>query len=128
MADRVLEIRRARPREYPEVGGLTVAAYAPFLAGPSDPYRARLEDAGARDRDAELWVAVDHDGVVGTVTVVTDGSPWQEIARPGEGEFRMLAVHPRAQGAASARPWWAACWSTSSAPGTTAWCSPASPT
>lgn len=93
-----MELRRARPDEYAEIGDVTLAAYAPYLDGSSEPYRDRLRDAAARDREAELWVAVDDDGLLGTVTVVTDGSPWREIAGPNEGEFRMLAVHPNAQG------------------------------
>jgi ribosomal protein S18 acetylase RimI-like enzyme len=38
------------------------------------------------------------DTVLGTVTVCHDGSPWREIGRGDEGEFRMLAVAPDAQG------------------------------
>ena len=34
----------------------------------------------------------------GTVTVCHDGSPWRELGRGDEGEFRMLAVAPQAQG------------------------------
>ena len=32
------------------------------------------------------------------MTVCPAGSPWREIGRDGEGEFRMLAVAPEAQG------------------------------
>ena len=93
-----MELRRARPGELEAVGDLTVAAYAPFTLGPADPYVARLRDAATRDREAELWVAVDGDDLHGTVTYCPPGSPWRELARDDEGEFRMLAVHPRAQG------------------------------
>ncbi|NHC24227.1 GNAT family N-acetyltransferase [Nocardioides sp. IC4_145] len=96
-------LRRASPAELGPAGDVTVAAYADFVLGPDDPYVARLRDAARRDREAELWVAVD-DGiagsgaVLGTVTVCPPGSPWREVAREGEGELRMLAVSPAAQG------------------------------
>ena len=98
-----MRIRLARPEELPVVGEVTVAAYAPFLLGPDDPYAARLRDTAARAGQAELWVAVRDDGhgpaeVLGSVTTCPPGSPWREIARPDEGEFRMLSVAPGAQG------------------------------
>ena len=41
-----------------------------------------------------LW-AVEKDGaVVGTVTICPIGTEFAEICRPGELEFRFLAVHP----------------------------------
>ena len=94
-------LRRARVEEYAAIGALTVAAYEPFLLGPEDIYRERLADTATRDREAEVWVAVE-DGpdarVLGAVTVCPPESHWREIAGPGEGEFRMLAVDPAAQG------------------------------
>ncbi|HEY0951693.1 GNAT family N-acetyltransferase [Nocardioides sp.] len=90
-------LRRARPEDLPVAGEVTVAAYEQFTLGPTDPYVARLRDAAARDREAELWVAELDGAVVGTVTVALEGSPWREIGRPGEGEFRMLAVAPTVQ-------------------------------
>ena len=94
-------LRRARLEEYDAIGELTVAAYEPFLLGPEDFYRARLADTATRDSEAEVWVAVEEDSsarVLGAVTVCPPGSHWREIARDGEGEFRMLAVDPTAQG------------------------------
>ncbi|GAA4679417.1 GNAT family N-acetyltransferase [Nocardioides nanhaiensis] len=77
-----------------------MAAYDPFLLGRADPYRERLADVATRDREAEVWVAVQGDGdrVLGAVTVCPPGGGMREVARPEEGEFRMLAVHPAAQG------------------------------
>jgi ribosomal protein S18 acetylase RimI-like enzyme len=40
----------------------------------------------------------DSDEIMGSVTVCPAGSPWREIARDGEGEFRMLSVAPQARG------------------------------
>ncbi|MDN4162726.1 GNAT family N-acetyltransferase [Nocardioides abyssi] len=96
-------LRRATPAELGPAGDVTVAAYADFVLGPDDPYVERLRDAARRDREAELWVAVDKRvagpaTVLGTVTVCPPGSPWREVAHDGEGELRMLAVSPAAQG------------------------------
>lgn len=95
-----MRIRRARPDDIAAVGEVTVAAYADFTAGDADGYVQHLRDAASRDREAELWVATpdDSDEILGTVTITPSGSPWREIARDGEGEFRMLAVAPAAQG------------------------------
>lgn len=98
-----MEIRRARPEEYAAVGALTVAAYEPHLLGPEDRYRERLADVATRDREAEVWVAVDDGRLLGNVTVCPPGSPWRELAKDGEGEFRMLAVDPAVQGAGVGR-------------------------
>jgi ribosomal protein S18 acetylase RimI-like enzyme len=95
MAD--LLLRRAAPADHETVGALTVAAYAEFIAGPDDGYLAQLRDAARRDREAELWVGERDGEVLGTVTLALEGSPWREIGRPGEGEFRMLAVNPAAR-------------------------------
>ena len=45
----------------------------------------------------------DSDDVLGTVTVCPPHSPWREVAQPGEGEFRMLAVAPTARGSGRRR-------------------------
>jgi len=99
-----VRIRLARPEDLTAVGEITVAAYADFTLGPSDPYIARLRDAAARAEQAELWLAEDEEecedggAVLGTVTVCPPDSVWREISQPREGEFRMLAVAPGARG------------------------------
>jgi ribosomal protein S18 acetylase RimI-like enzyme len=90
-------VRRAAPADLEAVGELTVAAYAEFTDGPDDGYVEHLRDAARRDREAELWVAERDGEVLGTVTLAPEGSAWREIGRPGEGEFRMLAVSPLAR-------------------------------
>ena len=94
-----MRIRRARPADHEAAGEVTVAAYADFTLGPDDPYVEHLRNAAARDLEAELWVATpdDSDEILGTVTICPEGSPWQELAGHDEGEFRMLAVSPKAQ-------------------------------
>ena len=94
-----MEVRRALPEEYDRVGELTVRAYAAFTLGPADPYVARLRDAASRAEGGELWVALDGDRLLGNVTYCPPGSPFREVSRDDEGEFRMLAVDPTSRGA-----------------------------
>lgn len=93
-----MQLRRAEVEEYAAVGDLTVAAYVRFTLGPDDPYIERLRDTASRATEAELWVAADRGQLLGTVTSCPPDSPWRELARSHEGEFRMLAVHPDARG------------------------------
>ncbi|WP_109508299.1 GNAT family N-acetyltransferase [Nocardioides speluncae] len=93
-----MRIRLAEPADLEKVGELTVTAYEEFTEGPEDGYIDRLRDAAGRAREAELWLAEDAGQIVGTVTICPEDSPWREIGRPGEGEFRMLAVAPEARG------------------------------
>jgi GNAT superfamily N-acetyltransferase len=92
----------ADPDELVAVGALTVSAYTAdgYLGGAEDGYAEHLRAAADRARDAELAVAVDDaDGsLLGTVTYCRAGTPWAEVSRPGEAEFRMLAVAPEARG------------------------------
>jgi GNAT superfamily N-acetyltransferase len=78
-----------------------VAAYAAdgFLEG-TDDYADELRDAARRAELATLLVAVDEasGAVLGTATYVPAGTPYAEVSRPGEAEFRMLAVAERARG------------------------------
>ncbi|HYO39630.1 MAG TPA: GNAT family N-acetyltransferase [Nocardioidaceae bacterium] len=102
-----LTVRPVHTEELAEVGELTVRSYAAdgFLDG-DDRYVHQLRDAVTRAREAEVYVAAlpeCPDRIVGTVTFCPQGSPWSELARPGEGEFRMLAVAPEARGRGVAR-------------------------
>jgi GNAT superfamily N-acetyltransferase len=94
-----MDLRRVRRDEHAAAGEVCVAAYEPFLTGAEDDYRHRLRDVATRDAEAEVWVAVLAGRLAGVVTWCPPGSPWREISRDHEGEFRMLAVDPAAQGA-----------------------------
>ncbi|SDL47433.1 Ribosomal protein S18 acetylase RimI [Lentzea albidocapillata subsp. violacea] len=98
MAD--LIIRPATEADLPAVGSVTVEAYVTDgFVGAHDGYATVLADAESRFRAAELLVAQDESGtVLGSVTVVRPGTPYAEISRPGELEFRMLAVSAAARG------------------------------
>ena len=97
-------IRRAPPDELDAVGRLTVDAYVGGGVIPADaPYLEFLGDAEHRDAEAELWVAVDERGVVGTVTFVEPGSALSEIARPARPRCARWPWLRRRPGRASAR-------------------------
>jgi len=97
-----VRVRPARPADYAAVARLTVAAYHADgqLAEETGGYADMLADVAARAEAGELLVAAD-DGtgqVLGAVTYCRPGSAYSQLAREGEGEFRMLAVDPAAQG------------------------------
>ena len=91
------DIRLAVPAEYDAVGDLTVEAYSHdgFVRG---DYAMTLRAAADRAARAELWVAADPSGLLGTVTYCPVGSVYREIGLDDEGEFRMLGVAGRARG------------------------------
>jgi ribosomal protein S18 acetylase RimI-like enzyme len=93
-------VRLAREDELTEVGELVLAAYrADDLVEDDHPYVSFLLDTARRHREAELLVAVaDTGALLGTVTVCSPGTPFAQLAGPGEWEFRMLAVGPSARG------------------------------
>ncbi|MFG1795653.1 GNAT family N-acetyltransferase [Nocardia sp. NPDC049149] len=94
-----LIIRPATPDEYAAIGELTVEVYVgEGFVREGSPYADELADTGHRAAAAEILVAVHADRIVGSLTVARPGSPYAEIARPGELEFRMLAVGKSARG------------------------------
>ena len=92
-----MHVRDADPAEYAELGELCVRAYR-ALGSLSDSYAERLRDVAGRAQTARVLAAVDDGAALGCVTLILHGGPWGELAAPGEGEFRMLAVDPTAQG------------------------------
>ncbi|MFD1214654.1 GNAT family N-acetyltransferase [Arthrobacter sp. GCM10027362] len=93
-----ITVRPAVAADYDDVARLTRAAY---LHGghltEADAYLERLGDAAHRAEHAMLWVAELDGKVAGAVTLTLAGGPYADIARPGELEFRMLAVDPAVQ-------------------------------
>jgi ribosomal protein S18 acetylase RimI-like enzyme len=98
-----ITVRAAEADELDEIGELTAAAYldAGLLArGQDDPYLLRLRDARRRAEHAQVLAALDTASgrLLGAVTFVPDGGEFADLARPGEGEFRMLAVRADERG------------------------------
>ncbi|GIG40062.1 GNAT family N-acetyltransferase [Cellulomonas phragmiteti] len=112
-----VRVRRATAADLPQVGDLTARAYvADALVAADHWYVDELRDAAARAARATVLVAVaagtdaapgsgpcagtapGDARVLGTITLAAPGSPYAEIARPGELELRMLAVDPEARG------------------------------
>lgn len=94
-------VRLAHPGDYESVGQLTVTAYrADGQVAPGNPYESSLADAAGRADSGQLLVAEDESTgrIMGTVLFVLPGTRYAELSRPGEAEFRMLAVDPGAQG------------------------------
>jgi ribosomal protein S18 acetylase RimI-like enzyme len=93
-------VRTARPAEYPAIGALSVAAYeADGQLAAGTGYEKVLADVADRAAHGQVLCAVDSDTgeVLGSVLFVLPGSRYAELSRPGEAEFRTLAVAPGAQ-------------------------------
>jgi len=90
--------RPATEADYAAAGSICVEAYREDgqLAG---DYGRMLADVAGRANDTEVIVAEDNASgeLLGCVTFTLPGRPWSEVSEPGEGEFRMLAVSPKAQ-------------------------------
>ncbi|MFD4292632.1 GNAT family N-acetyltransferase [Rhodococcus sp. NPDC058505] len=95
----MITVRPADPADFDAVAALTVDSYVGggFVAETST-YVERLRDTASRAEDAEVLVAEWDGEVVGSVTIAEPGSPFADVARPGELEFRMLAVSSAARG------------------------------
>ncbi|MGC5049843.1 GNAT family N-acetyltransferase [Micromonospora sp. DT48] len=94
-------IRRAEPADFAGVAQLTVAAYEADGQLKHEPaYADALGNVSARAEHGDVLVAVDRESgrLLGSVTFVLPGTRFAEMSRPGEAEFRMLAVDPAAQG------------------------------
>lgn len=97
-------VRPVRADELDAVAALMVRTYVGEGHVPaSSPYVRELEAVQGRAREADLLVAVVDEAVVGTVTFCLPGTPWAEVSRTGEAEFRMLAVDRAARGAGVGR-------------------------
>ncbi len=93
-------VRSARPDEYSRVGELTVAAYRGLTVDHLwGGYEDEILDTATRAKGADILVAELDGRVVGSVTYVGEHtSAWSEWTRPGEAQFRLLAVDAAARG------------------------------
>jgi len=92
-----MEIREALPSEHAELGELCVRAYRD-IGSVSHYYAATLRDVAGRAQTTRILVATDGDLLLGCATLIVGDGPYREVSAPDEGEFRMLAVEPSAQG------------------------------
>lgn len=94
-----LVIRDATEEDDVEVNRITAAAYRAHFPDPTTPYlRFVSTAAAARREEAETWVAERGGTLEAAVTLTGPDTPWTDIARPGELEFRLLCVDPLIQG------------------------------
>jgi len=95
-------IREMEPHEHEVVARLLLRANEEHLAvfppAVAEGYRRELVDVQNRLRVADVYVAVAHDVIVGTVTLIEDSGhdahPWP----PGGSVLRLLAVDPTERG------------------------------
>ena len=94
-----VRIRDARAEEFGQIGELRVAAYRAdgFLSEEASTYADTLRVLGM-DGTGEILAAVDGEGLLGTVTLVTWPHGGEVLRSPGEGEIRALAVASAARG------------------------------
>ncbi|MFE3023042.1 GNAT family N-acetyltransferase [Nocardia tengchongensis] len=94
-----VQIRDAEAADFAAIGDLTVEVYVgEGHVNPESPYVAELADTATRAASAEILVAVRGGELLGSLTMARPGTAFADIARPGELEFRMLAVSKRARG------------------------------
>ena len=94
-----VRIRLARHHEIAAIGLLTERAYSnDYEVTPS--YAEDLRDAASRARRDEVWIAEDiaTGTILGSVWTPRPGERISQLAKPGELDFRMLAVAPEARG------------------------------
>lgn len=97
------EIRPVQVRDYGALGHVTAEVYAVVYPPIEEARKAvrEMRDVTARVAEADTtFVAVETGSgkVLGGVSFVRSGNKHANVARPGEGEFRLLAVDPAARG------------------------------
>ncbi|MFC6354888.1 GNAT family N-acetyltransferase [Luethyella okanaganae] len=88
-------VRLMRPEETDAVSLLSERAYSHDYEL-SDPYRASIMAVEDRALEHQVWVAEDaaSGDLLGTVSTPHAGEAISDLARPGELDFRLLAVDP----------------------------------
>jgi ribosomal protein S18 acetylase RimI-like enzyme len=95
------EIRRVRPADYAALGTITAYVYRTTYPPIEEAQAAVREMYDVTDRVAgseTTFVAVKAGKIVGGVSFLLSGAKDGHAARPGEGEFRLLAVDEAVRG------------------------------
>ncbi|SMG46743.1 aminotransferase class I/II-fold pyridoxal phosphate-dependent enzyme [Agreia pratensis] len=94
-----ISVRLARPDEHDEIARQRLEAYRlDFTIG--DDYAVQILDVPRHAAIGEVWVAVDDatGRILGSVTTPRPGELLTPLGRPGEFDFRLLAVDPASRG------------------------------
>ncbi|GAB2760013.1 GNAT family N-acetyltransferase [Sinomonas soli] len=94
-----LTVREAAAADYPEIARIAEDAYLGpgYFESADHPYMQHIADVAFRAARGTVLVAVRDGRIVGSVTVMAHGDGFDQIARPGEFEFRLLVVDPAVQ-------------------------------
>jgi GNAT superfamily N-acetyltransferase len=117
-----IEVRRALPKEYGDVGRVTALAYREFSDSESwDRYLDLIADVGARADIAVVLAAVEDGRILGSATLeldrrIEDDDP---ILPPEQAEIRMLGVDPDQRGRGVAKRLMDACFAWAAKAGKT---------
>jgi len=105
ITDGELSIELASEADYERVGDITVDAYlhAGHFDDPEHEYLQFVRKVDARAADAEVYVARRDGQAIASMTLVTFGSGYADIALDGELEIRMLSVDPSVQRSGAGR-------------------------
>jgi ribosomal protein S18 acetylase RimI-like enzyme len=96
-----VHVRVATPEEYERVADLVELGFrtGPYGHLPVSAERTALvRDSAGRAKAGALLVAVEEDRLLGTASLLGAGAPGTRLARAGEVELRLIAVHPDARG------------------------------
>jgi GNAT superfamily N-acetyltransferase len=108
-----IEVRQARPEEYPEAGRITAEAYREFVRPGEEPWKRYLEHiadvAGRADRTT-IVVAIEDGRILGSATLELEGRVDEDgPLAPVQAHIRMLGVASEARGRGVARSLMAGC-------------------
>lgn len=103
--DGPLIIERATPADYRRVGDIVVDAYlhAGHFDDPEHEYLQFIRQVQPRAEAAEVYVARRDGQAIATMTLMTHGNSYADIALEGELEIRMLSVDPNIQRSGAGR-------------------------
>ena len=95
----LVTIRDAEEGDYPEIARITREAYlgAGYFENREHPYLRQVADVSYRASRGTVLVAERDGRIVGSVTLMAHGDGFEQVAREGEFEFRLLVVDPAVQ-------------------------------